>query len=70
MSEKEEILTRLKELWDKYPQQRLGQLLENYVFFSGERGDRTSVKLYYQEDLDTLKILQSQSGEKRWEKKK
>jgi len=64
--DKEEILMRIKELWDKYPHQRLGQLLENYVFINGERGDQTSVKLFYQTDSDTLSILKSQTGEKRW----
>lgn len=48
-------------MWDKYPEQRLGQLLENYVFTSGERGDRTSRAMFYQEDEDTLENL---GGEK------
>jgi len=63
---KEEILSQLKTLWDRHPLQRLGQLLENYVFFQGERGDKTSVRLFYQQDEETLKILQERKGEKMW----
>jgi len=51
------ILKLLEELWKKYPDQRLGQLLENYVFFQGERGDSTSVRLFHQQDDLTEKIL-------------
>jgi hypothetical protein len=47
------ILGALKDLWKQVPDQRLGQLLENYVFINGERGDATSVKLFYQLDLRT-----------------
>ena len=54
-NDKEEILMRIKELWKKYPQQRLGQLLENYVFFNGKRGDQTSVALFFQEDSKKFK---------------
>ena len=51
------ILKLLETLWKNYPDQRLGQILENYVFFKGERGDKTSVKLFYQEDITTEDIL-------------
>lgn len=51
------ILNLLGQLWKKSPDQRLGQLLENYVFFEGQRGDKTSVRLFYQEDDQTEKIL-------------
>jgi hypothetical protein len=55
-----EILDALKTIWEKYPDQRLGQLLENYVFLDGARGDdQTSVALYAQEDTETLKNLQT-----------
>jgi hypothetical protein len=57
------ILSKLEQLWNKYPDQRLGQILENYVFFQGERGDKTSVKLFYQEDDLTEKILDSRVRE-------
>lgn len=54
-----EILDALKTIWEKYPDQRLGQLLENYVFLDGSRGkDKTSIALYAQEDTETLKNLQ------------
>lgn len=53
------ILEEIKKLWEKYPDQRLGQVLENYVFFAGERGDKTSCALFYQEDDETLEILKA-----------
>lgn len=56
----DDILTLLERLWKKHPDQRLGQLLENYVFSGGKRGDKTSVKLFYQEDDITEKILLTQ----------
>ncbi len=55
-----EILFELKRLWLKNPDQRLGQILENYVFFEGERGDKTSVAMFYQEDDETLSKLKKQ----------
>jgi hypothetical protein len=55
-----EILRLLKELWTKFPDQRLGQLLENYVFYQGKRGDMTSIRLFHQEDDETLTILKAQ----------
>lgn len=57
------ILKALEILWKKFPDQRLGQLLENYVFFQGERGDRTSVRLFYQEDDLTENILKKKLKE-------
>lgn len=51
------ILQKLETLWLLYPDQRLGQLLENYVFYKGKRGDVTSVALFYQEDDFTEAIL-------------
>jgi hypothetical protein len=51
------ILKKLETLWLRHPDQRLGQLLENYIFFEGKRGDQTSVALFYQEDDSTEIIL-------------
>lgn len=58
------ICDKLKRLWKKSPDMRLGQLLENYVFFNGQRGDNTSVALFYQEDNITEKILDSLKSDK------
>jgi len=55
--QQKEILSKLAKLWSKYPEQRFGQLLENYVFFSGQRGDKTSVRLFYQIDKRTLRNI-------------
>ena len=55
--EQERILELIKELWKRNPTQRLGQILENYVFYQGERGDKTSIRLFYQQDEETLKII-------------
>jgi hypothetical protein len=52
--EQYKILTQLTILWEEFPDERLGQLLENHVFVNGRRGDQTSVKLFYQEDKETL----------------
>lgn len=51
------ILEKLGILWKKYPDQRLEQLLENYIFFKGYRGDKTSVALFFQEDDETESLL-------------
>lgn len=51
------ILKKIEELWTKVPDQRLGQLMENYLFIKGERGDRTSTSLFFQEDDSTEEIL-------------
>jgi FPC/CPF motif-containing protein YcgG len=56
--EQEKILELLKELWNRNTTQRLGQLLENYIFYQGERGDKTSIRLFHQQDEETLKILE------------
>jgi hypothetical protein len=53
------ILEELRKLWEKCPDQRLGQLLENFVFFHGQVGDKISVGFFYQEDDLTLAILKS-----------
>jgi uncharacterized protein YihD (DUF1040 family) len=47
------ILKLIEKLWNKYPDQRLGQLLENYVFTQGKRGDKTSAMMFNQEDDET-----------------
>jgi len=51
------ILKELETLWNQYPDQRLGQILENYVYINGARGDNTSVALFFQEDNKTLKMI-------------
>ena len=55
------ILGLLERLWSKDDNcdMRLGQLLENYIFTNGERGDRTSIELFYQEDDITEGILKA-----------
>lgn len=53
----DKICDLLKVLWKKYPDQRLGQLLDNYVFSNGERIDKTNAYLFYQEDDETEKII-------------
>jgi hypothetical protein len=55
--EQKEILRQLRLLWKQFPDLRLGQLLENHVFSQGQRGDKTSVSLFYQEDSKTLIVM-------------
>ncbi len=52
-----DIIDALEILWRKYPQMRLWQLLENYIFTKGERGDKTSAALFLQEDSVTLRKI-------------
>jgi len=51
------ILEKIEELWLECDQQRLGQLMENYIFIKGERGDRTSCGMFFQEDNDTEELI-------------
>jgi len=48
------VLDRVRELWNIYPDQRLGQLLQNYVF---GRGDN-----FYIEDDETERMLTLEIG--------
>lgn len=58
--EMQEIIEELYSLWEQHPQQRLGQLLENYVFVKGHRGDKTSCAIFYQGDDETLKRIKDE----------
>ena len=58
LSRIKKILRMLEKLWNEYPDMRLGQLRENFIFVKGERGDNTSVMLFYQEDDDTEEIIE------------
>lgn len=51
MDNKNEILKLLSDLWSEYPNQRLGQLLENYVFNTDQSC------MFYQSDMETLRRL-------------
>ena len=66
MREKERIkriCEKLEKVWNKVPDQRLGQLLENYVFDSGENRGPATCFLFYQEDVKTEKIIDKILGE-------
>ena len=52
----ERICDLLKEKWKKMPDQRLGQLLINYVF--GRFYNSSSAKIFYQEDDITEERLE------------
>ncbi len=52
------ICEKLEKLWLQHSDMRLGQLLENFVFTHGYRGDVTSLALFYQEDDETEKKLE------------
>jgi len=47
-----EILKLIEKLWEKYPNQRFGQLLTNHVF------DKD--KIFYQEDEETIKKIKKE----------
>ena len=59
------ICKKLEDLWLKYPSLRLGQLLENFVFVEGKRGDGTSIRLFYQADgITEIRINKELGGGK------
>ena len=64
MREREEqigkIVSKLATLWCEHQEQRLGQLLENYVFpkVRTYQGGMTSLT-WFQEDAETLKKLKT-----------
>lgn len=51
------IMDKLKKLWLLYPDQRLGQLIENYVIPSGAMRGPNTVWIYMTEDDQTEKNL-------------
>lgn len=58
------ILAKLGELWKLYPDQRLGQLIENYVIPTGEmRGPNTCWLFYAEDDVSELNLDKVLDGE-------
>jgi len=51
------ICEKLEKLWSEMPDQRLGQLLENYIFDSRENRGPATCFLFHQQDDKTEKIL-------------
>ena len=49
-----EILEKLTDLVEAFPQQRFGQILANYVF-----PDYREVDIFFEESLETLKTLKN-----------
>lgn len=47
-----EILEKIKELIEKFPEQRFGQIIANYVF-----PEYMSKDIFYEESVDTLKFM-------------
>lgn len=47
----DKILDLVRELWEKYPDQRLGQIMSNYVF------DNKIVDMFYVEDEDVINSI-------------
>lgn len=47
-----EILEKIKELIEKFPEQRFGQIIANYVF-----PEYMSKDIFYEESVDTLKSM-------------
>jgi hypothetical protein len=44
------ILNKFERLWLKVPDQRFGQVFENYLLSNKSRGDKTSNELFHIED--------------------
>lgn len=47
-----EILKKIKELVERFPEQRFGQIIANYVF-----PEYMSKDIFYEESVDTLKSM-------------
>ena len=46
----DKILEKLKTLWKMVPDERFGQVVENYLLTNKNRGDGTSTELFFTED--------------------
>jgi len=46
----DEILEKFGKLWKQFPDQRFGQVFENYLLSNKNRGDGTSCELFFTED--------------------
>jgi hypothetical protein len=46
----ERILDKFKTLWKLVPDERFGQVFENYLLSNKNRGDATSAELFFTED--------------------
>ena len=51
------MVEKLRTLWHRHPDQRLGQLIENYVIPSGEMRGASTAWLFYTEDEETEALL-------------
>ena len=51
------ICRKLEQLWDMNPDQRLGQLIENYVISSGILRGGVTAWLFFREDDETEACL-------------
>lgn len=51
------IMTKLEQLWNLYPDQRLGQLIENYVILPGAMRGPSTTWIFYAEDELTVKNI-------------
>ncbi len=51
------ICEKLEKLWNEYEDQRLGQLIENYIIPSGELRGPNTCWIFYREDDEAEKCL-------------
>lgn len=58
------ILEKLGKLWKEYPDQRLGQLIENYVIPAGKMRGPNTCWIFYAEDDVTEKNLDKELNKK------
>jgi hypothetical protein len=54
---KDRIIDMIRELWHTVPDQRLGQLIENYIIPSGDMRGAATCWLFYAEDDETEERL-------------
>jgi len=56
------LLDELEKLWNKCPDMRFGQLIENYLFPTTFCSKGAHVYLFHQEDHETIKAIKERSG--------
>ena len=57
------IVEKLRRLWLRHPEQRLGQIIENYVIPSGSLRGSDTCWLFYAGDYQTEKNLDAELEE-------
>jgi hypothetical protein len=60
---------KLREIWHESPDERLGQLIENWIILSGNMRGKNTCWLFYKEDDETEKRMDQSLKELKRSKK-